>query len=129
MDTKQQPEALRLAEQYDHGDPATHGNAWKAAVCAELRTQHARITELESQLAQRFDAADVATAAAQGFRDGVASAAASAESEPVATIKSWTNGSYWRNYNVVFHRDDLPVGTDLYAHPLSLRGNGRVATD
>ena len=32
----------------------------------------ARITELESQLAQRFDAADVATAAAQGFRDGVA---------------------------------------------------------
>ena len=33
----------------------------------------ARITELESQLAQRFDAADVATAAAQGFMDGVAS--------------------------------------------------------
>ena len=32
-----------------------------------------RITELESQLAQRFDAADMATAAAQGFRDGVAS--------------------------------------------------------
>ena len=32
----------------------------------------ARITELESQLAQRFDAADMATAAAQGFRDGVA---------------------------------------------------------
>ena len=31
-----------------------------------------RITELESQLAQRFDAADVATASAQGFRDGVA---------------------------------------------------------
>ena len=76
-----------------------------------------RITELESQLAQRFDAADMATAAAQGFMDGVASVAASAESEPVATIKSWTNGSYWRNYNVVFHRDDLPVGTDLYTHP------------
>ena len=36
----------------------------------------ARITELESQLAQRFDAADMATAAAQGFRDGVASASA-----------------------------------------------------
>ena len=30
----------------------------------------ARIAELESQLAQRFDAADMATAAAQGFRDG-----------------------------------------------------------
>ena len=47
------------------------------------RTQHARITELESQLAQRFDAADMATAAAQGFRDGVASV--SAVSETVAS--------------------------------------------
>ena len=45
-----QPEALRLAEQYDHGDPAAHGNAWKAAVCTELRRQHARIAELESEL-------------------------------------------------------------------------------
>lgn len=34
--------------------------------------QHNHITELEAQLAQRFDAADMATAAAQGFRDGVA---------------------------------------------------------
>ena len=47
----QVPEALRLAEQYDHGDPATHGNAWKAAVCTELRRQHTRIAELEAQLA------------------------------------------------------------------------------
>ena len=31
-----------------------------------------RIKELEAQLAQRFDAADMATASAQGFRDGVA---------------------------------------------------------
>ena len=38
----------------------------------------ARITELESQLAQRFDAADMATASAQGFRDGVASLSANA---------------------------------------------------
>ena len=38
----------------------------------------ARITELESQLAQRFDAADMATAAAQGFRDGGASLSANA---------------------------------------------------
>jgi hypothetical protein len=36
----------------------------------------ARITELESQLAQHFDAADMATASAQGFRDGVASVSA-----------------------------------------------------
>ena len=46
----QVPEALRLAEQYDHGDPAAHGNAWKAAVCTELRRQHTRIAELESEL-------------------------------------------------------------------------------
>ena len=47
----QVPEALRLAEQYDHGDPAAHGNAWKAAVCTELRRQHARIAELEAEIA------------------------------------------------------------------------------
>ena len=49
--TTRQPEALRLAEQYDHGDPAAHGNAWKAAVCTELRRQHARIAELEAEIA------------------------------------------------------------------------------
>lgn len=38
----------------------------------------ARITELESQLAQRFDAADMATAAAQGLREGGASPSANA---------------------------------------------------
>ena len=119
--TTQQPEALQCAADLEYSI-ARHGmqdaftlNAYRAMKM--VRTQQARITELESQLAQRFDAADVATAAAQGFRDGVASVAASAESEPVATIKSWTNGSYWRNCNVVFHRDDLPVGTDLYTHP------------
>ena len=37
-----------------------------------------RITELESQLAQRFDAADMATAAAQGFRDGAVPLSANA---------------------------------------------------
>ena len=42
----QVPEALRLAEQYDHGDPAAHGNAWKAAVCTELR----RLAKLEAQI-------------------------------------------------------------------------------
>ena len=38
-----------------------------------------------------FTAADMATASAQGFRDGVASIAASAGSEPVA----WTRGEEW----------------------------------
>ena len=64
-----QPEALQLAECCEHGYPLSD-EAIRAA--AELRRQHARITALESQLAQRFDAADMATAAAQGFRDGVA---------------------------------------------------------
>jgi hypothetical protein len=45
---KNQPEPLRLAEMYDFGDPAAHGNAWKSAVCAELRRQHARISGLEA---------------------------------------------------------------------------------
>ena len=46
----QVPKALRLAEQYDHGDPVAHGNAWKAAVCTELRRQHTRIAELGYEL-------------------------------------------------------------------------------
>ena len=56
----------------------------------EVSTQQARITELESQLAQRFDAADMATASAQGFRDGVASVGAG--SEPVANNQPAPDG-------------------------------------
>ena len=80
---KQQPEALRLAEMLTADEwPGSVTLVSYAQECvAGLLTQHARITELESQLAQRFDAADMATAAAQGFRDGVASV--SVESEPV----------------------------------------------
>lgn len=48
------------------------GDVSKNGAGLNMGTQHARITELESQLAQRFDAADMATAAAQGFRDGAA---------------------------------------------------------
>ena len=40
-------------------------------------------------LREGFTAADMATASAQGFRDGVASVAASAGSEPVATVGGW----------------------------------------
>ena len=77
--TTQQPEALRLAEILE-GDycPDWFYEQGVDEVSAELRTQHARITELESQLAQCFDAADTATASAQGFRDGVASLSANA---------------------------------------------------
>ena len=74
MGTKQQPEAMRLAEMLKADEWPGHVTlvSYAQECVAELLTQHARITELESQLAQRFDAADMATVAAQGFRDGVA---------------------------------------------------------
>ena len=75
--TTERPEALRLASDIAASGQFTNLFTLDAAA-AELRTQHARITALESQLAQRFDAADMATAAAQGFRDGVASVSAQA---------------------------------------------------
>lgn len=80
MDKKQQPEALRLANVCSN---LTRYSMDAHLIAAELRRQHARITELESQLAQRFAAADMATAAAQGFRDGVASVSAGSEPAPV----------------------------------------------
>ena len=75
---KKQPEALRLVEMLTAEEwPGNVTIVSYARECvAELLTQYAHITELESQLAQRFDAADMATAAAQGFMDGVASVSA-----------------------------------------------------
>ena len=51
--------------------------------------------QLEAQLAQRFTAADMATASAQGFRDGVASIAANAEGPVVnrATVIEWLDAN------------------------------------
>lgn len=78
--TTQQPEALRLANILRGIDARSlFANEKLSAASAALENQHARITELESQLAQRFDAADMATASAQGFRDG-----ATAQAQPVA---------------------------------------------
>ena len=36
--------------------------------------------------------------------------------EPVATVGSWTNGSYSRNYRITWHRD-VTAGTKLYTAP------------
>jgi hypothetical protein len=78
--TTQQPEALRLANILRGIDARSlFANEKLSAASAALENQHARITELESQLAQRFDAADMATASAQGFMDGVASVSAWSE--------------------------------------------------
>jgi hypothetical protein len=41
------------------------------------------------------------------------------DSEPVATVKSWTNGSYWRNYKLDWNKD-VPEGTKLYTSPQAL---------
>ena len=102
-----QNNALRLAEQYDYGDPVAHSNTWKAAVCTELRRQHARIAELEAQLSSSgFTAADMATASAQGFRDGVASVAASAGSEPVA----------WKHDCAALLANDVELWIDACPH-------------
>lgn len=71
--TQPQPEALRLAEQYDYGDPVAHSNTWKAAVCTELRRQHARIAELEAQL-KAAGAASVLEDAARLERERICAA-------------------------------------------------------
>ena len=81
MTDNTQPEALRLANALEYCDASVARQAIN-----ELRSQHDRIAELEAQISSSgFTAADMATAAAQGFRDGVASVAASAGSEPVAS--------------------------------------------
>ena len=93
------PEALRAPLDSLHADAGylcgrlLNGSLTQEQVVDSIRrridaAKLAAITELESQLAQRFDAADMATAAAQGFRDGVASVAASA-GEPAAYLIDW----------------------------------------
>ena len=98
--TTRQPEALRLAEMLTANEWPGHVTlvSYARECVAELRAQHARITELEAQLeavgaggvgpliaCAGFSAADMATAAAQGFRDGAA-ATARPVAEPADTV-------------------------------------------
>ena len=109
-------------------------------IAAELRRQHTRIAELEAEIAAvgaggvsgpligraalqspSFDAADMATAAAQGFRDGVASVAANAGSEPIAWLVCTEEGDPsmvfldQREAQMFLEDDERP--TPLYTHP------------
>jgi len=69
-----------------------------------------------------FDAGDMATAAAQGFRDGVASVAASAGSEPVARVN---------DDGFIVEIGDLLIapGQKLYTHPSPPDGMVMVPKD
>ena len=111
--TTQQPEALRLAEMLTADEwPGNVTLVSYARECvAELLRIHAYCQELESQLAQRFDATDMAAAAASGFRDGVASV--SVGSEPEAWMARLPSGSE------VFARtrDFYPDAAPVYTHP------------
>ena len=97
--------------------------AWACVDAQELRGGGADISKEREDFnawlrtyEEEVGAIDEAAAWA-GFSGARASLAASAWSEPVATIKSWTNGGYWRNYKVEWHRNDLPEGAQLYLHP------------
>lgn len=70
-------------------------DAEKEAKDADMAWPHSgphRAVQLVEASTAGFTAADMATAEARGFRDGVASVAASSGSEPVA----WTTGLNWR---------------------------------
>lgn len=112
----QQTDALQCAADLEYSI-ARHGmqdaftlNAYRAMKM--VRTQQARITELESQLAQRFDAADMATAAAQGFRDGVASVA----HQPITD----TNTASGAADKVLAYLDDLSDDAAAHIFPSDL---------
>ena len=79
MTDNTQPKALALADELRQLMSPDVIKLWAAEAAGMIRRQHARIAELEAQLeASGFTAADMATASAQGFRDGVASLSANA---------------------------------------------------
>lgn len=132
MTEAKQPESLRLADrlqnavatypQVSEDEPGGYCQEVDQVMdeaAAELRRQHARIVELEAQPSSSgFTAADMATAAAQGFRDGVASVVASAGSEPVAWPKDATEVREFFNSDFITAQfaaeDHEPCDEDRY---------------
>ena len=91
-----------VGSRFDAGDGLELAEQEKTILADMVRRLGARITALESQLAQRFDAADMATASAQGFRDGVAAPqpAVAAGWQSIETAPK--DGSYlllWEQYS------------------------------
>lgn len=90
----------------------------KYANMAWPHTAPHRAVQLVEASTAGFTAADMATASAQGFRNGAASVAASAGSEPVATVftmEALAPGGGVK-YHATVHKP-LPAGTKLYIHP------------
>ena len=96
----------------DSGFPIAYSHY--ATYAEYVEALHARIVELEAQIASSgFTAADMATASAQGFRDGVTSLAASAGSEPVAWALFAENG----NIRIWSQKPLQHPAMPLYTHP------------
>lgn len=107
--TTQQPEALDLANWLD---AVGNGGISSTAAAAELRRQHARIAELEAALEA------IGAGGVSGPLMGCASIAASAGSEPVATVftmEALAPGGGVK-YHATVHKP-LPAGTKLYTNP------------
>ena len=112
MTDNTQPEALRLSERISDVMCAAEKDARAIARAAdELVRQHARIAELESELEA------VGAGGVSGPLMGIASIAASAGSEPVATVSTMEalapGGGV--KYHATVHKP-LPAGTKLYLH-------------
>ena len=87
----------------------------REVVADEVMQRNSRIMMRLDWLA-RGELIDVAE-----FRSDVAAALRTPASEGdggrvVATVDSFTNGSYWRNYKLTWHHD-VPAGTKLYTTP------------
>ena len=106
-------------------------DAEKEAKDADMAWPHSgphRAVQLVEASTAGFTAADMATASAQGFRDGVASVAANAGSEPIAWLVCTEEGDPsmvfldQREAQMFLEDDERP--TPLYTHPSPTSAEG-----